>query len=197
MSRAQRRNGHGRPHPVLHVAAGLCLAAVGTASAQGFDAQHTRIGFELRTRWGQQLEGRFPYYEGAVRHLGDGRQQVTMRLATAEVEIMGYPRYTEFARGPRFFDARRHPWISFTSDPYHPDLLRHGGKLTGTLRIHGVPQGETFNVKPATCARPAIDCDLVASGSVRREDYGMDDWKVAVRGRVQFELRLRLQPVMY
>ena len=36
-------------------------------------------------------------------------------------------------------------------------------------------------------------CDLVARGSVRREDYGMDDWKMAIRGRVQFELRLRLE----
>lgn len=194
MSRAYWRNGQGKLTQIAYAAAGLCLAAAGAATAQSFDRQYTRIGFELRTRWGQQLEGRFPQYEGAVRHLPDGRQQVTMRLATADVEIVGYPRYTEFARGPRFFDAQRHPWVSFTSDPYTPELLRRGGKLTGTLRIHGVPQDETFMVQPATCARPALDCDLVAQGSVRREDYGMDDWKVAVRGRVHFELRLRLQP---
>jgi polyisoprenoid-binding protein YceI len=168
------------------------MLAAGVAAAQAFDPAHTRIGFQLQTRWGQQLEGRFPQYEGAVRHLGNGRQQVSMRLSTAHVEIVGFPRYTEFARGHRFFDAQRHPWVGFTSDPYSPELLRNGGKLTGTLRIHGVPQQETFNVEPSTCARPAIDCDLVAHGSVRREDYGMDDWKLAIRGRVRFELRLRL-----
>lgn len=169
---------------------GILAAAV--AAAQAFDPAHTRIGFQLHTRWGQQLEGRFPRYEGAVRHVGNGRQQVSMRLSTAHVEIVGFPRYTEFARGHRFFDAQRHPWVAFTSDPYSPELLRNGGKLAGTLRIHGVPQQETFNVEPSTCARPAIDCDLVAHGSVRREDYGMDDWKLAIRGRVRFELRLRL-----
>ena len=173
--------------------AGLVLAAP-DARAQAFDPMHTRIGFELYTRWGQRLEGRFPRYEGAVRTLPDGRRQVSMRLWTADVEIVGHPRYAEFARGHRFFDARRHPWVSFTSDPYPPSLLRAGGKLSGMLRIHGVAQHESFDVEPATCARPALDCDLVAHGSVRREDYGMDDWQWAVRPRVRFELRLRLLP---
>lgn len=173
----------------------VCLACLPLAAAsQAFDPVHTRIGFVLHTRWGQQLEGRFPSYEGRVRNLPDGRQQVTMRLATGAVEIVGYPRYTEFSRGRHFFDASRHPWVGFTSDPYAPELLRDGGKLTGTLRIHGVSQHEAFTVEPASCAQPAIACDLVARGSVRREDYGMDDWKFAVHGRVRFELRLRLQP---
>lgn len=188
----RHRGSHWRATTVFALAA-ACLLAGGAASGQAFDAQHTRVGFELRTRWGQALQGRFPRYEGAVRTLGDGRQQVTVRLASADVTIVGSPRYTEIARGARFFDARRHPWISFTSDPYPAELLRRGGRLGGTLRIHGIAQDETFIVEPATCARPAIDCDLVARGSVRREDYGMDDWKMAIRGRVQFELRLRLE----
>jgi polyisoprenoid-binding protein YceI len=188
-----RRRGLHRRARIAFALAGPCLLAAGAAFAQSFDPAHTRIGFELRTRWGQPLAGVFPRHEGAVRRLGDGRQQVSVRLASAEVAITGYPRYTEIARGERFFDARRHPWISFTSDPYAPELLRRGGRLTGTLRIHGIAQDETFIVEPSACARPAIDCDLVARGSVRREDYGMDDWKLAIRGRVQFELRLRLE----
>jgi polyisoprenoid-binding protein YceI len=171
----------------------ICLALAAPAvMGQAFDSAHTRVGFELSTRWGQRLVGRFPRYEGEVRTLPDGRQQVTVRLATADVEIVGYPRYTEFSRGPRFFDAKRHPWVSFTSDPYPPSLLSQGGALTGVLRIHGVSQHETFTVEPAACAWPAVGCDLVARGSVRRDDYGMDDWKWAVRPRVRFELRLRL-----
>ena len=186
--------GRGAAAPRTGLAWLALLLPVGGASGQAFDPGATRIGFELQTRWGQGLEGRFPRYQGEVRHLPDGRQQVTMRLATADVEIVGYPRYTDFARGRHFFDAGRHPWVSFTSDPYPPALLRHGGRLSGRLTIHGVVQDETFHVEPATCAQPAVACDLVARGSVRREDYGMDDWRVAVRGRVRFELRLRLRP---
>lgn len=161
--------------------------------AQAFDPVHTRIGFELYTRWGQRLQGRFPRYEGEVRTLADGRRQVDMRLAAADVEILDHGRYTDFARGHRFFDAARHPWVSFTSHPYEPALLREGGRLAGVLRIHGVSQRESFEVEPANCERPAVACDLVVSGSVRREDYGMDDWLWAVSGRVRFQLRVRLR----
>lgn len=171
----------------------LCWGAcTGPARAQAFDPVKTRITFQLHTRWGQQLDGQFPEYRGEIRHLSQDRQQVTMSLATGAVEIIGYPRYTAFSRGPRFFDAGNNPSVTFTSDPYPPDLLRTGGKLTGTLRMHGVSQQETFTVAPSTCAQPAIRCDLVAQGSVRREDYRMEDWQFAVRGRVRFELRLRL-----
>lgn len=189
-----------RARTVALLAAGLLAAVVGHAATQppptngDFDPAHTRIGFTLRTRWGQQLEGRFPRYGGQVHRLADGRQQVSVRLDASAVEIVGYPRYTAFSRGRQFFDVERYPWASFESDPYPPALLVEGGRLTGTLRLHGVSQRELFTVEPAGCARPAIDCDLVAHGSVRREDYGMDEWKVAVRSRVTFELRLRLRP---
>lgn len=173
--------------------AGLLVLVVGPAPAHDFDPTHTRIGFTLRTRWGHALDGHFPRYTGQVETLADGRQRVRVRLATGAVEILGYPRYTAFSRGKDFFDAQRHPWASFTSDPYPPSLLVEGGRLSGNLHLHGVSQREVFTVEPSSCLRPAIDCDLVARGSVRREDYGMDAWQVAVRGRVSFELNLRLR----
>ena len=52
---------------------------------------------------------------------------------------------------------------------------------------------ETFTVAPATCDRPAQDCDVVAGGSVRRTDYGVDRWVLAVSDIVRFDLRLRLR----
>ena len=64
-------------------AAGLRLAALAVGAllaapvlAQGrndFDPDNTRLGFELRTRWGQVLDGVFRHYEGSVEHLPDGR----------------------------------------------------------------------------------------------------------------------------
>ena len=52
---------------------------------------------------------------------------------------------------------------------------------------------ETFAVAPATCARPGIDCDVVASGSVDRGDFGLDQWRLALTDTVSFDLRVRLQ----
>ncbi len=168
----------------------------GTASpavrVQPFDPAHTRFGFELRTRWGQRVSGDFPQYEGEVTTLPDGRHVVRIVLATAAVQVAGSERYTELARGPRFFDAARHPQIEFQSEPHAADLVRTGGKLRGRLTMHGVSRVESFDLVPPECARPAVDCDAQASGSVLRSDYNLDGWQFALVDRVRFTMRVRL-----
>lgn len=177
------------------LAAVLLPVAAMAAMGQGFDPAHTAFGFELRTRWGQVLKGRFPRHEGEVTTLADGRRRVRISLATDAVEIVGSPRYTRYARGPEFFDAARHPEVRFVSDPYPPGLLRSGGLLRGVLTMHGIGRSEVFTIAPAPagCERPGLDCDLVARGSVRRDQYGMDDWQLALRNRVDFALTVRLR----
>ncbi|MGQ4660844.1 YceI family protein [Lysobacter sp. F6437] len=159
----------------------------------GFDPVHTRFGFELRTRWGQRVDGRFPNHDGALEILPDGRHQVRIRLMTAAVEVEGSERYAELARGERFFDAANYPVIEFVSEPHPAELAHDGGKLRGRLSMHGVSRIETFVVAPATCARPGRDCDVVASGSVDRDDYGLDHWRLALTDKVSFDMRVRLQ----
>ncbi|KRG72001.1 YceI family protein [Pseudoxanthomonas dokdonensis] len=158
-----------------------------------FDNNHTQLGFELSTRWGQQLLGRFNRYEGTVQVLPDGRQQVSLRMYTDSVEIIGYPRYSEWARGGKFFEADRYPVVVFVSEPHSPELARTGGELKGTLTIRGIARPRSLELLPAECDRPGLDCDVVASGAVRRSDYDMDDWKLAINDRVVFILRTRLQ----
>jgi polyisoprenoid-binding protein YceI len=177
------------------VAAGVGVAfATWAACAQEFDHARSRIGFELQTRWGQRLEGVFPDFDGDVEVLPDGRHRVRMTLRTASVEIVGHPNYTSFSRGDGFFAAARYPQVSFLSDPYPVGLLRDGGPLQGVLEMRGVRRRQAFMIAPAPmgCARPAYDCDLRVEGSVRRGDYGIDAWQIAVRDRVRFVLRVRL-----
>lgn len=163
------------------------------AGDEAFDPEHTRLGFELRTRWGTKLEGLFPRYEGAVTTLPDGRQQVQLRMHTRQVEIVGHPRYTQWARSEKFFEAERYPLVVFVSKPYDKELLKHGGPLAGDLIIRGIGRPKSLMVEPATCERPARECDVVATGAVRRSDYDMDDWMLAVNDRVVFVLRARLR----
>lgn len=171
----------------------LCLWPAFAATAETFDPAISRFGFELRTRWGMKLEGVFPRYEGEVKHLADGRQQVVLRMFTRSVEIVDHPRYTEWTRSVRFFEAERYPVVVFVSKPYDEELLKHGGALAGDLSIRGITRPKTLTVAPSACARPARDCDVVATGAVRRSDYDMDDWMMAVSDRVVFVLRARLK----
>ena len=176
-------------------ATGACVAILALAAhAGGFDRTRSHFGFELQTRWGQRLQGVFREYDGGVDVLPDGRHRVHMTLRTGSVEIIDHPSYTTFSRGDGFFAADRYPVIRFTSDPYPLALLHSGGALQGVLEMHGVRRRQAFLLAPAPmeCARPAHDCDLVVAGSVRRGDYGIDGWEIAVRDRVRFILRVRL-----
>ncbi|SDQ24563.1 Polyisoprenoid-binding protein YceI [Pseudoxanthomonas sp. CF385] len=188
---------------MTQVTAGLRLAALAVGAllaapvlAQGrndFDPANTRLGFELRTRWGQVLDGVFRHYEGSVEHLPDGRQQVRLRMYTRDVDIIDHPRYSDWARSEKFFDADRYPVVTFTSKPYDPMLLYDGGELEGELSIKGISRPRSLDVAPSTCQRPAVACDVVATGAVRRSDYDMDDWMLAVSDRVVFVLRARIR----
>ena len=96
------------------------------------------------------------------------------------------------ARGPSFFDAQRYPTIEFVSEP-HPDTLIHtGGRMRGRLSMHGVTRMETFTISRADCDQPGKDCDVLANGSISREDNGLDGWQFALVDRVRFMLRVRL-----
>ena len=173
----------------------FCLSAAllsAAALAATIDPASSTIGFMLKTRWGQTLHGRFPRYEGEIATLADGRHQVRLRLSARDIEILGNPTYTRLTRGPGFFDAERYRSVIFVSDPYAAALMRSGGPLAGELTIRGRQQREVFMLSAATCERPAVDCDVVANGSIRRDDYGVDRWGFALSHRVRFSLRVRV-----
>lgn len=173
----------------------LLLAAVlawpAAAGAQAFDPARSRIEFDVRTRWGPLVQGRFPQYEARVETLPDGRRRVHVRLAAAAVDVAGSPRYTALARGPQLFDAARHPTIEFVSDPFPAELARTGGALPGRLSLRGIERGERFTLAPSACARPGHDCPIVAEGRVSREAYGLGGWRWALADRVRFRLHVR------
>ena len=155
------------------------------------DTGYTRVGFRLATRWGQRLRGAFPVHEGEVRLHDDGRRDVSVRLDSTRMQILGQPRYTRWARGPEFFDVERHPVIEFRSELYDAALLRAGGDLHGTLTMRGVSRPVRFELEPSACDDPGRACDVVASGTVDRTDFGMDGWRAMVGDSVRFELRVR------
>lgn len=164
-----------------------------SAHAANIDAAASHVGFQLAARWGEVIEGRFPVLDGEVSRLPDGRQQVRLSLSAADVEITDSPRRSQMTRGAGFFDARRHPWITFLSDPFDPALLELGGQLPGVLSIRDVQRREAFTVVASACARPGVECPVRAAGVVDRAAYGMNRWPVVVSRKVRFELSIRVE----
>lgn len=172
----------------------LLVGAVPVEAAQPLvlDTAQSRFGFEIRTRFGQRIEGVFPRFEGHITVLPDGRHQVRLRMFSQYVEIPDRPRYTSWMRGEDFFDAERYPVVEFDSMPYAPGVVEKGGDVQGTLTIRGISHGETLRVLTPDCDRPGYDCDLISRGTVLRGRYGMDSWQIALSDQVTFVLRSRL-----
>lgn len=166
------------------------LAAAGGVRAGEIDSQRSGVGFSLVTSWREAVDGSFPVFEGRLTQLPDGRQQVRLALSAADVVIHGSARNTYFARGNGFFEAERHPWITFESEPFAPDLLVEGGELPGLLAIRDVQRREVFSVLPSECARPARDCAVFATGTIDRGHYGMTRWGFVIGRKVGFRLRI-------
>jgi polyisoprenoid-binding protein YceI len=175
------------------LAALACCAGATAADEQQIDAARSSMGFELRTRWGQRVAGQFTKHQGEVTALADGRQQVQLTLSAAAIEVAGSEYYTVMARGPQFFDAARYPYIDFLSEPHRLALVHDGGALRGKLTLHGVTRTESFILQPAECARPGQDCDVVATGTIDRTDYGLNSYRLALLDRVRFTMRVRLK----
>ena len=167
----------------------VVLAAAGVRAGE-VDSQRSGVGFSLVTSWREAVDGSFPVIEGGLTELPDGRQQVRLALSTADVVIHGSARNTYFARGKGFFEADRHPWITFESEPFAPGLLVEGGELPGVLEIRGVQRREAFSVLPSDCARPARDCPVFATGMIDRSQYGMTRWGFVIGRKVSFRLRI-------
>ena len=170
----------------------VTLPGVTATGPMFLDTRRSRIGFDVRTRIGQRIEGNFPHFEGRIEVLSDGRHQVHLKMYTRSVEIPGKDRYTGWMRGADFFDAQRHPAVEFDSLPYDPDTVARGGDIQGRLMLRGVSHPEVLRVERAVCDRPGYDCDVVSRGTILRGRYGMDNWQLALSDRVTFVLRARL-----
>ena len=122
---------------LLALLAGACaqaqppLRAAAPTQTVAIDTQRSLLGFEIRTRYGQRLTGRFPVFSGQVQTLADGRHQVSLVIDARSAEVSGPRRYTAWLRGAEFFDVQHHPQILFRSQPHAADTARVGGDLDG------------------------------------------------------------------
>lgn len=127
------------------------------AETLSVDPAHSHAEFAVHVLWFGTIVGRLDDLQGTLdldrRH---GAATVDVRVAAAGVR-MDDSRYADWARGPDFFDAARHPQIRFVSQPFPLDRLQRGGDLEGTLTLRGISQPVHFELLPQPCLRRVLD----------------------------------------
>lgn len=156
------------------------------------DTAHSFAGFSVRAAWVKRIDGRFAHIEGVVRPQVDQAWLLEVRVASGSV-LMGRESHEDWARSADFFDTARHPWIEFRAAGLSKTLLHEGGEIEGVLTLRGISRPVRFELVPAECARPGVECPVQARGEVDRSQFGMTARRVFVSDKVKlsFDIRLR------
>ena len=171
-------------------------SASATAEAEAgmrIDTARSLAGFSVRAAWVKRIDGRFAHIEGVIRPEAlAGQFVLEVRIASGSV-LMGRDSHEEWARSADFFDTEHHPWIEYRAAAVSSRLLAEGGPIDGVLTLRGISRSVSFDLLPAACARPGIDCPVQARGEVDRSQFGMDARRLFVSDRVKlsFDIQLR------
>jgi len=176
-----------------HFGVALCLCcADASVAAQPIDGGRSIAEIGVHLRWLTTVHCAVRRFEGEVQPVADSEQRVSIRFDVRSLDFAGNEAFANHARSAEFFDVERYPWAVFESAPFAPALLRDGGELRGELFLRGTFRPVVFQVRPAPCGRPGIDCAIEVSGKVSRSAFGMTARRFMVKDKVNINFSVLL-----
>ena len=154
------------------------------------DSARSQATFGVKVVWLVGVHGRFGKVQGVVNvDRFSNFATVDARIDANAVE-MSTKTYEDWVKSGEFFDVAHYPDIHFVSESFPLQRLRKGGTLSGTLTIRDKSQPVTFDLDPAECDRPAYDCPITVSGSIRRSAFGMRSRRGALSDKVDLHFEV-------
>jgi polyisoprenoid-binding protein YceI len=161
------------------------IAAPTAATLSGrwvVDPAHTTLEFRVRHAGLARVRGVFAEFDGVLDVTDNGGAGARASIATASLGT-GVAARDAHLRSADFFDAERHPRMTFASTAI--DVRPDGGvTVTGELTIRGIAreivlEGELLG--PGHDDEGAERVGLELTGRLDRRDYGLT-WNAAVDG---------------
>lgn len=178
----------------LLVACLLCWS--GMAAAAGihylFESQHSTAQFVVRVFWVHQSIGSISSVTGQL-VMDDPQHARVLASIDTEQAHMDNEHYNKMVHSQDFFDTHNHPFITFRSDPFSPDLLSSGGELGGQLTMRGQTRPVHFRLLPGDCrAGELAGCEIQVRGVIHRSRFGMDTHRFSLGDQVELRLSIML-----
>ena len=154
----------------------LLVFAAGGAFAQTtwtVDKNHSKIGFSVPHMAVSEVEGNFKDFDATLVSKSEdfSGAEITFTAKTASIDTDN-ERRDNHLKSPDFFDAEKHPEISFKGN-----LVKEGAKykLKGDLTMHGVTKPVVFDVtyggRINTGRGEKAGFKIV--GKLNRQEYGL------------------------
>jgi len=146
------------------------------------DPAHSRVGFAIKHMMISTVRGEFTEFEGEITldEQDPSRSQATGRVTVSSIDT-GNAERDGHLRSADFFDAEKHPTITFVSrriEPQSGDSFR----VTGDLTMHGVTKELTLDAEltaPAKDPWGNMRRGVNLTGSLNRKDFGLT-WNQAL-----------------
>lgn len=184
------------PQPRAWSFTGALLLALAGFSVRSepiaLDPARSSAEFEVRVMWMFDVAGRFGAVTGEVDIDHEARSaRVRARIDTRAVS-MRRPSYEEWVKSDEFFDAARHPYIVFDSEPFPLATLELGGDIVGNLTLRGLTRPASLWLRPTECpGAVALSCAVVADGIVQRSEFGMRTRRATLADKVRLHFTVR------
>ncbi len=184
------------PNPRAWSFTGALLLALAGFSARSepiaLDPARSSAEFEVRVIWMFDVAGRFGAVTGEVDINHAARSvRVRARIDTRAVS-MRRSSYEQWIKSDEFFDAARHPFIVFESEPFPLATLEQGGDIVGNLTLRGLTRPTSLRLQPTECPDAvALSCAVVADGTVQRSDFGMRTRRATLADKVRLHFTVR------
>ncbi|MFE9626025.1 YceI family protein [Streptomyces sp. NPDC006527] len=134
------------------------------------DARASTVALQHRTMWGLvTVKGAFAAVSGGGEVAADGTATGTLTLDVTSLDTRNVKRDAHL-RGADFFDADRHPEITFAARSVE---LRDGGtvQVSGQLTVRGISRPHSFTARLSGAAADALT--LEAEFTVDRAQFDM------------------------
>jgi len=139
------------------------------------DRAHSSVEFRVKHMMISTVRGHFGMFEGTIEAAPDYHDsKVRGTVETASIDT-NEPRRDAHLRSEDFFDAERHPTISFESTRIE-HVERGDYRVTGELTMRGEARPVTFDVTVHGAMRDADGHDRVGlevRGTISRSEFGL------------------------
>jgi polyisoprenoid-binding protein YceI len=164
------------------LAPSLALAGPGTWNV---DASHSQVGFAVKHLVISTVRGQFGAYQGKVvldeADVTKSSVEATIDVNSIDTRVADRDAHL---KGPDFFDAAKHPSITFKSTKV-ASAGKDQLKVTGDLTLHGVTKAVTLDVSTSPEVKGMYGETrraFAATTRISRKDYGLTWNKVIEAG---------------
>lgn len=165
----------------IALALAFALAALPAAATEWrLDDSHTEIGFSVRHMMVTDVKGAFDKYTGVI-NIDD--KDPTKSVVNVDIDVNSVNtkvvKRDAHLKSPDFFDAAKHPKMTFKSTKIEKGSKPNTYKVTGDLTIRGTTKPVVLDVEVSDAWTDPkewggnVHRGVKASGKINRQDFGL------------------------